>query len=464
MKPEIGRLVERPSPDDPATLDGFFVPLRSTASNAGVRILSFSPDASEVRMFPINTTSNLQPFLSPKYSAIHTLTFPLEENNFFSFDDFLESLPGGFVKDPDYGLGLLKPCNRIVSLIEEHTSCQEIIFVAGDDVTEDGQALRLGFGRFEAIWKELNRIDGRGTRATSRVKDAYVHNDLAFALHLEKTNYSLGRHPVSGFVAKAAADEEELTEQEQDRLIDVVVSESLSLAKERPEGFQKLHREVELVNLDRLIKTFEESLRNKTNETYWQNFFDANAFALQQIFGAPMVIAQSGATVGGGQFNGSGDKIADYLVKNTLTNNIALVEIKKPTTPLLGKEYRSRVYGASTELDGAITQVLDQAYQLTTNFATMKHNTRSYDLEAYAISCFVIAGRSPSEQDPDRQKSFELYRANSRNVKVVTYDEVLAQLNILRAFLQPQTAMAGSEVTSGEASQDPMYGSRTCSP
>ncbi|MES9518597.1 Shedu immune nuclease family protein [Rhodococcus qingshengii] len=456
MKPLIGRLEERPNPDDPATIDGFFVPLRTAKSDAresrsainGVKILSFSSDYSEIRMFPIHTSSSMnRNFLSPKYSEIRTLTFRWEEEDFPGFEEFLENLPSGFAKDPDYGLGLLKQCNRIVRLIEEHTSCQEIAFVEGSEVADDGRVLSFGLSRFADIWKELNRIDGRGSRATSRVKNAYVHNDLASALNLDETGYSLGRHPISRFVAKAAADEEELTETEQDSLIDVVVSESMALAEERPAGFQKLHREVELVNLDRLIKTYEESLGKKTSEAHWQDFFDVNAFALQQIFGAPMVIAQSGATVGGGRFDGSGDKIADYLVKNTLTNNVALVEIKKPTTPLLGKEYRSGIYGASTELDGAITQVLDQAYQLMTNFATMKNNTRSYDLEAYAISCFVIAGRSPAVQDPDRQKSFELYRANSRNVKVVTYDEVLAQLKILRTFLRPQTTMKDSETS-----------------
>ncbi|WP_415395011.1 Shedu immune nuclease family protein [Rhodococcus globerulus] len=454
MKPLIGRLEERPNLNDPAMIDGVFVPLRAAELDSGasrsfvngVKILSFSADSSEVRMFPIHTSSSTtRRFLDPKYSSIRTLTFRWEEEDFPGFDEFLENLPSGFAKDPDYGLGLLKPCNRIVRLIEEHTSCQEISFVEGDDITRDGRVLRFGLNRFSDIWKELNRIDGRGSRATSRVKDAYVHNDLASSLNLDETSYNLGRHPMSKFVAKAAADEEELTETEQDSLIDVVVSESISLANERPARFQKLHREVELVNLDLLIKTYEESLGKKTSEAHWQNFFDANAFALQQIFGAPMVIAQSGATVGGGRFNGSGDKIADYLVKNTLTNNIALVEIKKPTTPLLGKEYRSGIYGASTELDGAITQVLDQAYQLTTNFATMKHNTRNYDLEAYAISCFVIAGRSPAVQESNRQKSFELYRANSRNVKVVTYDEVLAQLKILRTFLQPPTTTKDPE-------------------
>ncbi|MDX5962334.1 Shedu immune nuclease family protein [Rhodococcus opacus] len=154
------------------------------------------------------------------------------------------------------------------------------------------------------------------------------------------------------------------------------------------------------------------------------------------MFGTPMVSFQSSASVGGVGFAGSGGKVADYLLKNPLTNNVALVEIKKPSTSLLNtKEYRGGVFGPSKDLDGAVTQVMDQAYQLMTSFAGLKLASRA-NLEAYAVSCFVVIGRTPSSDD--EQKSFEMYRANSRNVKIVTYDEILEQLKLLRKFLLPE--------------------------
>ena len=125
------------------------------------------------------------------------------------------------------------------------------------------------------------------------------------------------------------------------------------------------------------------------------------------------------------------------MFKNSLTNNIALVEIKTPKTPLLSNTaYRGGVFGPSKELSGAVTQALDQAHQLTTNLPTLKNNSRQWDLESYAVSCFVVAGRTPPADEPARQKSLELYRANSRSVFVVTYDEILERLKVLREFLQ----------------------------
>jgi len=431
-------------------IEGFFIPteppekgtLAADRAAAGVKLLKFEPDTGLLRIYPINTLAGSSEYLGPKYSQIHTLTVDTSAlDGYFDspdFDAILEVLPSGFIKDHAYGLGLLKDCNRFIRLIEKHSDCTEIVFTGSYETVVHGAEFHIGLSRFDAIWSEIGRINDRGNRAAARVKDAFVHNDLAGTLSLEPTDFSLGRHPVSRTISKAASGVEELSELEQDALIGALATESAAIAKARPEKFQKLHREIELVSLERLIEAYADALDQNKSEGYWQTFFEDNAFALQQVFGAPMVGVQSGATVGGGGFSGSGDKIADYLFKNSLTNNVALVEIKKPTTPLLGTtEYRAGVFGASKELNGAVTQVLDQAYQLTTNLPALKNNSRQWDLESYAVACFVVAGRTPAADEPAKQKSFELYRANSRSVTIVTYDEILERLKLLRAFLAP---------------------------
>jgi hypothetical protein len=54
---------------------------------------------------------------------------------------------------------------------------------------------------------------------------------------------------------------------------------------------------------------------------------------------------QDQASIGGRKLSGSGEKIADFLVKNSLTNNTALFEIKTPQSKILNdKPYRAGVY------------------------------------------------------------------------------------------------------------------------
>lgn len=70
-------------------------------------------------------------------------------------------------------------------------------------------------------------------------------------------------------------------------------------------------------------------------------------------------------------------KVADFLTKNPVTDNVALIEIKKPSTRLLqSSEYRSGVYGPSAELSGSVAQVLDQRYHLTSEFAQRQRESR----------------------------------------------------------------------------------------
>lgn len=445
----IGRLDVR-TVDDGRRVEAFFVPteLPHEESSAhrrlaeGVKLVEFDTATGILKIHPINTLSKDSEYLGPKYEKVQTLSLETSLlDDYYEGSDLesiFETLPSGFVKDFAYGLGLLKDCNRLIRLIEANTPCTEIIFTDGNSAAIDGTEFQLGLSRFAAIWAEIGRINDRGNRAAGRVKDVFVHNNLAATLGLSAAEFSLGRHPDSRVIAKAADGVEDLSDVERDALVDVVTSESAAIAASAPQKFQQLKRDIELVSLDRLIEAYADSLEQSKTERYWQTFFDDNAFALQQVFGAPMVSVHSGASVGGRGLSGSGDKIADYLFKNSLTNNVALVEIKKPSTKLLNaQEYRQGVFGPSKDLNGAVTQVLDQAYNLTKNLTGLKESSRQWDLESYAISCFVVAGRTPSVTDPAKQKSFELYRANSRSVTIVTYDEILERLRLLRDFLAP---------------------------
>ena len=149
----------------------------------------------------------------------------------------------------------------------------------------------------------------------------------------------------------------------------------------------------------------------------------------------PTTFFRDEVRVGGRGFDGAGEKIVDFMFKNTLTNNIALVEIKRPEMHLLHPtEYRKGVYGPHKDLNDAITQALDQCFHLQSELPTLKTNARQYDLESYNIRCIVIAGRTPSDDD-DKKKSLELFRNNLRSVTIVTYDEILESLEALRRFL-----------------------------
>ena len=181
-------------------------------------------------------------------------------------------------------------------------------------------------------------------------------------------------------------------------------------------------------------------LTRNHNENAWQAFFRENPFIIRLAFSIPVMVIGDQFYVGGQRFDGGGEKISDFALKTAATGNMSLVEIKTPQTDLLEtRPYRGGVYAPSKELSGAVNQVLDQAYQLQRTIDGKKVNSRAYDLETYAVQGLVIAGRNLV--DEEKKKSFELFRNSQKSVHVVTFDELLTKLELLRELLGPPSSL-----------------------
>jgi hypothetical protein len=170
-----------------------------------------------------------------------------------------------------------------------------------------------------------------------------------------------------------------------------------------------------------------------TSEPKWQRLFHDHPFILSLAFSLPIVLFQEQASVGGRSFSGKGEKIADFLFRNGLTDNLTIIEIKAASTSLVGPRYRDGVYPPSRALAGAITQALDQKHKLEEEFLIRKDRLENAAAERFAVRCIVIAGKTPTNRDS--LKSFEIFRATLHDVLVVTFDELLAKLKHLRDFL-----------------------------
>lgn len=115
---------------------------------------------------------------------------------------------------------------------------------------------------------------------------------------------------------------------------------------------------------------------------------------------------------------------------------MALIEIKAPATKLL-TPYRNEQPTASTDLTGAVTQVLGQRRRLTTGWHNLKGEDRGVlkDAELYAPQAVVLIGMLPTEKT-DRE-AFEAFRNVLKDVTVLTFDELLMRLKYLQAALTP---------------------------
>lgn len=193
---------------------------------------------------------------------------------------------------------------------------------------------------------------------------------------------------------------------------------------------QKMNSMINLNCLTNILDTWKTNKNNKA-ENFWQELFKDNSWVLAQIFAYPMVIFQDKAYVGGKGIDNRGGNIVDFIYKNNLTENSALIEIKTPMTKLLSNQYRDNIYSVSNDLSGSINQILTYKEELQRNFADLMRNSQ-HPFHSFNPKCIVIIGCLETEKFTDTQKrSFEIFRNDFKNVEILTFDELFNKVSQL---------------------------------
>ncbi len=385
-------------------------------------IIEFNGQDGYVALYPIFTLLTHPKYLQQKYEGIQCITLLLDVRQ-APYDkeevvETLSSLPKGFIQDIRFGVGLVKDYRFIISAVEEQTPYSEMVI--GNEETGNSQngSFYLNWKDFDEMRRTCDRLTRRARLAAQLSKSTAVYNQLAYRLGNQQKPLPVSTDAISKML------QIKITDTDKHAAMKLVVEDRSTIKQTDPITLTKLKNDIELVSLELLISAFEKLLATQTKEDTWQRLFNENPFILSLAFGYPAVKISDQASVGGKKLSGDSDKITDYLIKNGVTNNLALIEIKKPSSALLNKSaYRGSVYCASTELTGSLTQVLDQCYQLQKNIALIKDNNKIFDIESYAVNCILVIGMMPS--DDDKKKSFEMFRRNSKNVHIITFDELL---------------------------------------
>ena len=409
------------------------------ANEPRVRLLCMDGRNQSVTVFPINTfPSSLEPnsYLKPKYSQVRAITiadwrgFESDVGQIILGDEMmgatdedpllddetqvmmvLESLPSCFIKDYDYGLGLTKAYRFIVHAVEDLTDCTEIVITGNHETGVDGngKTFYISSKDLDSLRRTINRTLRNSQAAAQSVNSGATRNFFAEILDKPVIPIRTGRSPLRKSITEAVLrGEASLSEDEQEEVLDVVARNTRSMAMSKPDKLATLKKDIELVTLEGLIERYQEMMHTRLTERTWQEFLDANSFILGLAFGYPVVKVRGQASVGGHKLSGKGETIADFLVKNSLTGNSAIMEIKTPQTRLLNKgAYRGEIYPPSGELVGAVNQALNQKHNIEREIAQIKDNSRIYDIETYSVRSCLVVGTMPS--DEDLKKSFELF-------------------------------------------------------
>lgn len=194
-----------------------------------------------------------------------------------------------------------------------------------------------------------------------------------------------------------------------------------SLSELQEENLQQLTTTLSLEKLNRVAKLMEDNLNNDDEEFWQTSVFKENQWVLAQIFACPCTIFADKAYVGGKGINNRGGNLCDFIYRNSLSQNVALIEIKTPCTEIVGKQYRG-TFSFSYELSGAINQVLNYRDNLTKEYYALFHH-EAKQFEVLSPKCVVLIGKL-SSMNSDQVAAFENFRNSLNNVMILTFDEL----------------------------------------
>lgn len=220
-----------------------------------------------------------------------------------------------------------------------------------------------------------------------------------------------------------------------------------------PTSLRTLNVAVNLQIMKSVLAIWKEN-SSSSDEDFWQRELTKNSFVLEHVFSWPVTIVKGKAYMGGKSVQDTGGKLVDFLMRNAVTRNAALIEIKTPATRLLAPtEYRHGVFAPSGDLAGSLMQVLNYEHSLQRDYHSITHRQPEL-FEAFDPRCVVIIGNTQEElRNPDKRKSFELFRAQCTRVVVITFDELFSRTAQLVDLLESSARQRS--VTSSEAPAPP---------
>ncbi|MFA6533986.1 MAG: Shedu immune nuclease family protein [Patescibacteria group bacterium] len=184
----------------------------------------------------------------------------------------------------------------------------------------------------------------------------------------------------------------------------------------------------------------ENNINDAGLEKLWQHFFGINdwifGYGLDYKF---LGILQKEAHISNTDLSGKEGVIGDFLLGcNKFT---VIVELKRPDTALFKNKNRSNSWSLSDDLINAFSQILEQkaSWQIQAESnANNNYNDNGEIIKQKTADpkTILIIGNTDqysgeTKEQQIKAKSFELFRRDSRNIEIITFDELFERAKFI---------------------------------
>lgn len=379
--------------------------------------------------FPFDRDGN------PKYKTVKKFKFTGFEGD--------KSLPVGIQKSAAFGLGFTKYLAPLMDVVLQVRQLTEVHILKAGTPSLTSTTLTLT----EEVLKQLHPVFKHinDTQRQDRLDLATAQLNQLFPKQISATQKKYIKNSVHSALDSWSHVIEEFSDKDKtaikslfDKLVltgdflttDTLLSTKATLDKQYIEDV-----------VEEFKKLMSQQHETAALEKKWQKFLGRHNWVFSYVFSHPIMLVQSEAYVGGKNLSNKSGKVTDFLVKNSLTHNVAFLEIKTHKTRLIGakRAYRGDdVFPMSKDVTGGITQVLNQRDHFQKEYYKFSSGS-GQPLESVNPKCVVLMG-SIADLTPSELNSFELFRSNSKDVELLTFDELLSRFENLHTLMTDSSA------------------------
>ena len=358
----------------------------------------------------------------------------------FSFIGFKNKLPVGVNKSVTFGYGFTKRLRPFSKFLDSEFDFKEVIIEKDGKTKIDGISKKLYLNQKD-LQKLNDSFDSVFKKNNSDV-DAVLKNVLfdLFPKEIDKPEASYIPNTIATSLLSWGKSLDEFSVKDKKAIIELFKSLSLKTDFLTQDSLAKTKEIVDNKYIKETLKNYKSLMKLTTDgdslEKRWQGFLKIHSWIFSSVFAQPVILYRDEAYVGGKTLDNKNGKFNDFLIKNSLSDNVSFLEIKTHKTKLLDKTaYRGDdVFSATKDLTGCINQVLNQRDNFQKEFYITKGKTKE-DFETFNSKCVVLIG-SIKDLTEKQQYSFELLRSNSRDVEIITFDELQQKIESLQALMK----------------------------
>lgn len=357
----------------------------------------------------------------------------------FTYKNFKNKLPVGVYKSENYGYGFTKGLYPFADFINENYDFEEIIIEKEGKVKIDATDKILYLNN--DVLQKLSDVFSQIFKKNKGEIDFGLKNILSelFPTHIAKPNKTYIPNALALSLASWGNRIDEFSDGDKKAIKELFDKLSLGTDFLSKDALAKTKEIVDIKYIKQTLKNYQGLMALKTDssnlEKQWQTFLKENSWIFSSIFAQPVILYKQEAYVGGKTIDNQNGKFNDFLIKNNLSENVSFLEIKTHKTKLLeNSAYRGEdVHSASKELTGCIVQVLNQRDNFQKEYYSSKVKSKS-NFETFNSKCVVLIGSISSLNDAEKY-SFELFRSNSRDVEILTFDELQKKIQSLQKIM-----------------------------